>query len=139
MHALVNSSMIIVYNSGSFNIPFNIVCPEDQLSLECQSSLQDKFVLEWNVYVPYHNKMPHKLYSINGVRDTKIAEIESMVTLSFNRISESGDLPLVSQLSINNVSVNLNETRINCTERDDDNNNIIIQTVIHIINSDFGK
>ena len=83
--------------------------------------------------------MPHKLYSINGVRDTKIAEIESMVTLSFIRISESGDLPLVSQLSINNVSVNLNETRINCTERDDDNNNIIIQTVIHIIDSDFGK
>ena len=130
--------MIIAYNSGSFNIP--LVCPEEQLTLECQSSLQDKFILEWNVYFPYHNKMPHKLYSINGVRDTRIlSEIESMVTLSFIRISESGDLPLVSQLSINNVSVNLNETRINCTERDDDNNNIIIQIVIHIIDSDFGK
>ena len=84
--------------------------------------------------------MSHKLYSINGVRNTKTFEIESMITLSFNRSSESGDLPLVSQLSINNVSVNLNETRINCTEQDEDNNdNIIILTVIHIINSDFGK
>ena len=62
-----------------------------------------------------------------------------MVTLSFNRISESGDLPLVSQLSINNVSMNLNETRINCTERNKDNNNLITQTVIHIINNDVGK
>ena len=129
--------MIIVYNSGSFNIP--LVCPQEQLTLECQSFLQDDFVLEWNIYVPYHNKMPHKLYSINGVRDTKTVEIEHMVTLSFNRTSESGDLPLVSQLSINNVSVNLNETRINCTALNNENNNLIIQTVIHIINSDFGK
>ena len=75
-----------------------------------------------------------------GRSDNTAEEIESMVILSFNRISESGDLPLVSQLEINNVSMNLNETRINCTERDDDNNNnIIILTVIHIINSDFGK
>ena len=96
--------------------------------------------MEWNVYVPYRNKTYHKLYSRNGVRDPTTNEIESMVTLSFDRISESGDLPLVSQLSISNVSVNLNETRINCTERNNDNNNnIIILTVIHIINSDFGK
>ena len=61
-----------------------------------------------------------------------------MVTLSFNHTSESGELPLVSQLSIDDVSMNLNETRINCTERNDDNN-IIIQTVIHIIDNDFGK
>ena len=132
--------MIIVYNSGSFNIP--LVCPGEQLTLECQSSLQNDFILGWNVYVPYRNKTYPKFFSKDGVRDntTVTVEIESMVTLSFNRISESGDLPLVSQLSINNVSVNLNETRINCTECDDDNNNIIIiLTVIHIINNDFGK
>ena len=130
--------MIIVYNSGSFNTP--LVCPEEKLTLECQSSLQNDFILGWNVYVPYRNKAYPKLFSKDGVRDNTTVEIESMVTLSFNRISESGDLPLVSQLSINNVSVNLNETRINCTERDDDdNNNNIILIVIHIINSDFGK
>ena len=130
--------MIIAYNSGSFNIP--LVCPGKQLTLECKSSLQDNFILEWNVYVPYRNKTYSKPFSKDGVRDPTTVEIESMVTLSFDRISELGDLPLVSQLSINNVSVNLNETRINCTEHDDDNNNnIIILTVIHIINSDFGK
>ena len=78
--------MIIVYNSGSFNIP--LVCPEEQLTLECQSSLQDKFVLEWIVYVPYLNETSHKLYSINGVRDTKTVEIESMITLSFGTLSK---------------------------------------------------
>ena len=117
----------------------HLVCPGEHLILECQSSFEVDFILEWHVSVPYLNETSHKLYSVNGVRDTTIVKIESMVTLSFNRISESGDLPLVSQLSINNVSVNLNETRINCTERDDDDNNLIILTVIHIINSDFGK
>ena len=115
------------------------MCPGEQFTLECQSSLQDDFILEWNVYIPYRNKMYPKLYSKNGVRDTATVEIESMVTLNFDRTSESGELPLISQLSINNVSMNLNETRINCTERNYDNNNIIIQTVIHIIDSDFGK
>ena len=84
--------------------------------------------------------MYYRLHSKNGRTDNTAEEIESMVILSFNRISESGDLPLVSQLSINNVSLNLNETRINCTERNSDNNNIIrVQTVIHIIDSDFGN
>ena len=84
--------------------------------------------------------MYYRLHSKNGCTDNTAEEIESMVILSFNRISESGDLPLVSQLSINNVSLNLNETRINCTERNSDNNNIIrVQTVIHIIDSDFGN
>ena len=115
------------------------MCPKEQLTLECQSSLQDDFILEWNVYVPYRNKTYSKPFSKDGVRDLTTVAIESMVTLSFDRISESGDLPLVSQLSINNVSVNLNGTRINCTERTIDNDNLIIQTVIHIINSDFGK
>ena len=95
--------------------------------------------MEWNVYIPYQNKTYCKLFSKDGVRDPKTVEIEYIVVLSFNRTSESGDLPLVSQLAINNVSVNLNGTRINCTARNDENNNLIIQTVIHIIKSDKGK
>ena len=74
-----------------------------------------------------------------GLRDTEQEEIESMVTLVFDRTSESGHLPLVSQLLISNISVNLNRTMVNCTERSQDNNNIIMQTIIHVINSDFGK
>jgi hypothetical protein len=124
--------------SDLFNI--TLLCPGEQLTLECENSrsLQESLLLEWDVYVPYRNKTYSKLYSNDGVRNPVEFEIESMVTLSFDRISESGSLPLVSQLSINNVSVNLNKTRINCTERNNDT--IIIQTVIHIIiNSDFGK
>ena len=115
------------------------MCPGEQFILECQSSFQDDFIMEWNVYIPYRNKAYPKLFSKNGVRDPKTVEIESIVTLSFDRTSESGNLPLVSQLAINTVTVNLNGTRINCTERNNNNNNLIIQIVIHIINSDFGK
>ena len=125
------------YDSDSFNT--TLVCSGKQLTLECRSSLQDDFFLEWDVYVPYYNKMYPKAYSKNGRRDTVLHEIESMVTLTFDRTSESRSLPLVSQLSINNVSVNLNKTRINCTERNLDNNSIIMQAIIHIISNDFGK
>jgi hypothetical protein len=127
-----------IHNSDSFNI--TLVCPGEQLTLECESSrtLQGDVILEWGVYVPYRNMIYSKLFSNDGVRDPKEFEIESMITLSFNRTSDPGSLPLVSQMLINNVSVNLNETRINCTESSNDYD-IIIQTVIHIINSDFGK
>ena len=95
----------------------------------------------WNVHIPHHNKSYSKFYSYTGLRDPISYEIEPMVTLSFDRISESGVLPLISQLSINNVSVNLNRTRINCTERTLDNILLLsnMQTIIHIINSDFGE
>ena len=126
------------HNDGSDTFNITLVCSGKQLTLECQSSLQDEFTLKWAVYVPYHNKTYSKLYSKNGLRDTTSHVIEPMVTLIFDRTSESGSLPLVSQLYINNVPVNLNGTRINCTERNQDINNIV-QTIIQIINSEFGK
>ena len=90
----------------------------------------------WNVHIPHHNKS----YSYTGLRDPISYEIEPMVSLSFDRISESEVLPLISQLSINNVSVNLNRTRINCTERTSDNMLLSnMQITIHIINSNFGE
>lgn len=139
--ASVGTERFAIYNnyndSGSFNV--TLVCSGKQLILECRSSLQEDFVLEWDVYIPYHNKSYSKLYSKMGLRDTEQEEIESMVTLVFDRTSESGHLPLVSQLLISNISVNLNRTMVNCTERSQDNNNIIMQTIIHVINSDFGK
>ena len=96
--------------------------------------------LTWNVQIPHYNKSHSQFYSYTGLRDPTY-EIEPMVALSFDRISESGVLPLISQLSINNVSVNLIRTKINCTEHTSDNILILsnMQTTIHIINSNFGE
>ena len=105
----------------------------------CQSTHQQANFLTWNVYIPHYNKTYSKSYSISGVRDPVSYEIEPIITLFLNRISEQEVLPLISQLSINNVSVNLNGTRINCTERSDNKLLSIMQTIIHIINSNFGK
>ena len=44
-------------------------------------------------------------------------QVDPTVTLTFDRTSESNILPLVSQLSINNITRHLNGTTIHCTER----------------------
>ena len=119
-----------------------LVCSEEQLTLICMSTHhQGQLFITWNVQIPHYNNSYSKFYSYTGLRDPISYEIEPMVTLSLDRISELGVLPLISQLSINNMSVNLNRTRINCTERTSDNILILsnMQTTIHIINSNFGE
>ena len=96
--------------------------------------------MSWNVYFPHFNKSYSKFYAYTGVRDPVSFEIDSMVNLSFDRISESGVLPLISQLSITNVAAHLNGTMINCTEHSLElDSNIILQTVVSIINTRVRK
>ena len=85
----------------------------------------------WNINVPYYNKSYNRLHGNEGVREVTHEVVDSLVTLTFERISESGVFPLVSQLTINNAATSLNGTMINCTERT--LRNIILQRVIHII------
>ena len=54
-------------------------------------------------------------------------------------VSESGVLPLVSQVSINSAASHLNGTMINCTERSLELENIILWTTVHIIDVVNGK
>ena len=103
----------MIFEIGAASSP-NAVCPDEQLILTCHT--QDQ-LLAWNVYIPHYNRSyGPKLYAYEGARDTFSVEVEAMVTLTFDRISESGVFPLVSQLSINNVATQLNGTMINYTE-----------------------
>ena len=107
------------------------MCPDEQLILTCHT--QDQ-LLAWNVYISHYNRSyGPKFYAYEGARDTFSVEVDAMVTLTFDRISESGVFPLVSQLSINNVATQLNGTMINCTELTLEN--IILQIMLHIIDT----
>ena len=90
-------------------------CPGEQLTLICRTN-QDQ-LLTWDVYVPYYSMFYTKIVANEGVRDVQTVQVHPTVTLTFDRTSESNILPLVSQLSINNITRHLNGTTINCTER----------------------
>ena len=66
------------------------VCPGERLTLVCQTDQDLDQILSWNVFIPHYNRSYSKLYAYTGVRDPLSVEIDSMVTLSFDRISESG-------------------------------------------------
>ena len=108
------------------------VCPGELITLICQTGHDQ--LLRWNVYVSYYNMTYSKLIANEGVNEMVSMQVDSMITLTFERISESGTLPLVSQLTINNAAGRLNGTMINCTEHSLDN--IIQQRVIHTINTE---
>ena len=107
------------------------VCPEEHFTLTCQTNLDQ--ILTWDVNVPYSSMFYTILTANEGVRDVQTVQIDSTVILTFDCISESlsNILPLVSQLSINNLTGHLNGTTINCTEHSI--GNIILQREIHII------
>ena len=110
-------------------------CPGEQLTLTCQTNMDQ--ILTWDVYVPYYSVFYTKLIANEGVRDMQTVQVDPPVTLTFDRTSESNILPLVSQLTINNITRHLNGTTINCTEHS--LGNIIIQEEIHTINTDNSK
>ena len=105
------------------------MCPGEQLTLMCQTNMDQ--ILTWDVYFPYYPMFYTKLIANEGVRDMQTVRVDPIVTLTFDRTSESNILPLVSQLSINNITGHLNGTTINCTEHS--MGNIILQRKIHII------
>ena len=114
------------------------MCPEEQITLTCRTT-QDELV-EWHIYVPHYNRSYRRLHANEGLREVTRERVDSMATLSFVRISDSGVLPLVSQLSINNATITLNGTMINCTEISlTHQRNITLQRIIHIIDGDNGK
>ena len=110
-------------------------CLGEQLTLTCRTN-QDQ-ILTWDVYIPYYSMFYTKLIANEGVRDMQTVQVDPTVTLTFDRTSESNILPLVSQLTINNITGRLNETKINRTEHS--LGNTILQKEIYIIDTNNSK
>ena len=84
------------------------MCAGKKSALTCQTTMDQH--LSWDIYIPHHDRSYSKLYAYEGARDTSSVEVDAMVTLTFDRTSESEVFPLISQLSINNVTTHLNGT-----------------------------
>ena len=91
------------------------VCPGDQLVLTCNTS---SGAHQWMIEDPNIGSM----YTRTIVVSSSIAEVTPLKILSFifnfAVISPPSELPLISTLSVDNISVSLNATRVRCLEID---------------------
>ena len=91
--------------------------------------------LQWNITIPYYNVTNTRVISaFNTVGHVTPLQVPSVV-ITFTIPSTS---PLTSELSVNSATVNLNDTKFECTERDTemDRSN---ETWLYVINITQGK
>ena len=112
-----------------------------ELSLTC--IINASFV-QWNITIPHYNQGPTSItYLFSTNRVTNIAETFTIneTDLGISKTSDRGALPLVSTLSITNVSIGLNGTLIQCMEVDGtmDPTLKLFSTTINIRRDQFGS
>ena len=92
------------------------VCIGEQLTLTCRTN---RTTLKWTVSNPHTRvtEVGEELISSTQVVDALPPVVVSNVgVFQFNRTSSS---PLISVLQINNITVQLNETIVNCSDSQD--------------------
>ena len=111
------------------------VCPEGQITFVCTTN---STVHEWNIFVPSHNYNRSKLVTIHSPfmnESFPLGMIDLVAYVTKTSISDS--LPLISTLSLINVTTDLNGTVVQCTERQ----RVITAPagIIHVIQFDSSK
>ena len=91
------------------------VCPGGQLLLTCEKISGS--VLYWDVSVPHLAAIPQRIVLSHGV----LLSPEFRVGFTEFNISRTSDSPLISQLLISNVTTEINESTIYCSENGDEN------------------
>lgn len=119
-----------LYCAGAFEVVPSgqvLVCPGRQFLMTCFSN--DSMFLQWNVTIPYYNVTNTRVISaFNTARHVTQLQVPSVV-IDFAIPSIS---PLISELLVNSITVNLNGTKIECTERDtemDRSNEVMLRVV----------
>ena len=112
-----------------------MVCEGGELSLMCSTNVS---ILSWTTS-PLQNDQGQVLTFMRSTASEGVSQqISTMMVNStfFNisRVSGQDESPLVSRLVINPVSVGLNGTRVNCTERAMNKENIAVaSTTVYVL------
>ena len=101
------------------------VRPEGQLLLTCERISGS--VLYWDVSVPH---LPSATTQRLVLSEGDLASPEFRIGFTEFNISRTSDSPLISQLLINNVTTEINGSRVYCSE--DGNENNAPMTVINV-------
>ena len=110
------------------------MCLGGALNVKCSTSA-DK--LEWNVTIPYYEKLWSRTLSYIGTAEMATPITDSMnttVNLHISRsLNETLALPLISILSTRTVTVELNKTVIICTGKTLRDNTVLGSASVQVI------
>ena len=112
-----------------------MVCEGEQLELICSTNVS---ILGW-ASLPLQNEHGEvqtfmRFISSVGVSQQVFTMTVNSTLFNVSRVSSQDESPLVSRLAIIPVSIGLNRTKVNCTERAMNNENTIMtSTTIYIL------
>jgi hypothetical protein len=111
----------------------------DPLELTCTASID--FII-WTISRVNEKGMLEKAINDEPINSEDLLQmlqpvVISLATFTFMRTSAQGELPLISTLSIESVSIGLNGTVVNCTDgrSREENKSIPVSTTIQIIDT----
>ena len=113
-----------------------VVCEGGELSLTCSTT--NVSIILWTLS-PLHDEQGQVLTFMRFISSVGASNQASdmMVNSTFlnvSRVSDRDELPLLSRLVINDVSVGLSGTQVNCTERAVNNENTAVaSTTVYVL------
>ena len=118
----------------------DIVCPGEQLTLTCETNETEVEILRWIVNLPSGDNTPIRK-SIPIVGDVPPEPFiyptdYGNVVFNFSRTSDESTYPFITELSISEVNIRINETEISCSKIDLSDQHTAI---IHIIDYGIGS
>ena len=90
----------------------------DQLNLTCTASIE---FISWNIFRVNEQGILERAINDEPINSQDMLQmpeptVNSLATFTFTRTSAQRDLPLISILSIDSMSIGLNGTVVNCTD-----------------------
>ena len=92
--------------------------------------------LQWNVTIPHIGGGSGFLSTVSQQSDLPICI--SNIFFNITRDSNNGTLPLVSTLSVANVTASLNGTKVDCIQNVERSSSVVLMKTINIIGTEQG-
>ena len=125
-----------------FDIEFVIdklqtVCPGEQPTTLTMSCSTNHTFLEWSI-----STLKHETRSISYLDQNVFVQpiMVDSANFTFSRISSPGTLPLVSTMTIMNITSNLEGVTISCIGLNSSSlSSVVLMTTIHVYDRDVGR
>ena len=114
----------------------NLICPGEQFTLTCRETNGTEIeVLEWNIHLPSGNttliKRNVPIVGSSPLQPFIHPTTQGITVFNFSRTSDENTHPLVTELLISGVNIEINGTEISCSKADLSDRHT---TTIYVIN-----
>ena len=110
------------------------VCAGGQLALMCNTTNSMHPFLQWNITVPPFDRQSAYVSTVS--LESSLPLYINDIFFDISRDSDHGTLPLLSSLSVANVTAALNGTKVDCIYNVERSASELLSNTIHIIGTE---